>query len=345
MTFPLPTIPAEPDATAPSVLISVLNWNSAAVTLNCIASVIALRCQPLRRVDILVIDNGSSHADFTVLSAGLDQGAVTLLRQDRNLGFAGGHNLAMQIAIDEGYDFIWLVNSDSLVEPDCLEQLLAIMAEDPVCGAVSPVIVAMDDCSVLDFCGAMHDWPRLESRRAGSIEEGQRWESEQPAAMWISGAVALFRVQALRQIGLLDAALFAYYEDNDIGARLSEAKWLSRVAFDARARHQRFASDIHHRPPYFFYLMARNGIRFWLKHAPAPYRRWIRARLVDRAMFEANILTSKSQLEKARACMLGIFDGLRGTGGPPVLDRKVPRHIRALRRMLLLQHAKHLASK
>jgi GT2 family glycosyltransferase len=329
----------------PAVMISILNWNTAPVTLQCVNSLLSMTVAAGMSISIVVIDNGSNDKDWRLLHDAIDPAQVTLLRQESNLGFAGGHNIAMRMAIAEGADFIWLVNSDAVIDPDCLEKLLALMAARPDCGATSPVIVALDDENELDFCGAMHDWKRLETARPTSIDEARRWEREHPEAMWVAGTVVLYRVEALRQIGILDEALFAYYEDTDIGARLSQAGWLSLMAFDARARHLRYQSDLHHRPPYYFYLMTRNGILFWMKHTPAAYRGRIRLRLLDRSLFLANILVAKSQSEIARACMLGALDGMRGKGGPPRLERRVPSYVQLLRRILLLQHARHMATK
>jgi len=328
-----------------SVLVSVLNWNSAKVTLKCVASLLAKPSVEGISVNIVVIDNGSASDDWALLSKSLSAQPVRLLRQETNLGFAGGHNIAMRMAMAEDADFIWLVNSDAIVEPDCLDKLLELMAARPMCGAASPVTVALDDKDKVDFCGAYHDWKRLESARVSSIEDARRLEREQPEAMWVSGTVVLYRIAALRQIGVLDEEMFAYYEDDDIGARLSQAGWLSLMAFNARASHFRYQSDEHDRPPYFFYLMTRNAILFWTKNTPAAYRRRLKLRLLDRSLFQANILMSKSQPERARACMLGLIDGMRGKGGPPRLERRVPPYLELLRRLLLLQHARHLLSK
>ena len=333
------------DAVTKSVLISVLNWNTASTTLECITSLLAADDNPAIAVKIVVIDNGSAELDWNLLNAGTASLPVTLLRQQANLGFAGGHNIAIQMAIDEKADFIWLVNSDAIVERDCLGKLVQLMARHSDCGAAAPITVAADDPASIDFCGAKHDWKRLESVRARSIDEARAWEAESPETMWVQGTVVLYRVEALKQVGPLETGLFAYYEDDDMGARLSNGGWSSRMAFDARSRHVRFASDEAHRPPYFFYLMARNGLRFWLTHTPAQYRRWIHLRLIDRSMFMANILVSKSRHDKARACLLGIGDGIHGIGGPPVLERKVPAYIELLRKVLMVQHAKHLANK
>ena len=328
-----------------SVLISVLNWNTASTTLKCIKSLPALDDDPSIKIKIVVIDNGSAEVDWNLLNAGTESLPVTLLRQEVNLGFAGGHNIAIQMAIYEQADFIWLVNSDAFVDHDCLGKLVQLMAKHPDCGAAAPVTVAAHDPASIDFCGAKHDWKQLESVRATSIDEARAWEIESPETMWVQGTVVLYRIEALKQIGPLETKLFAYYEDDDIGARLSKAGWSSRMAFDAQSRHVRFASDEAHRPPYFFYLMARNGLRFWLTHTPTKYRRWIHLRLIDRSMFMANILVAKSRHDKAQAYLLGIGDGMRDTGGPPVLSRKVPPYIELLRKVLMIQHARHLANK
>lgn len=328
-----------------TVLISILNWNSAAVTLECVASLLALRPASAYSASIVVIDNGSAEQDYRLLRDGLDLDRVSLLRQESNLGFAGGHNVAMRLALEQGMDYVWLVNSDAVIDPDCLEKLVALMEARPDCGATSPLIVALDDDREIDFCGARHDWPRLETARPATVDEARAWEADHADTMWVAGTVVLYRVAALRQVGLLDEDMFAYYEDTDIGARLSQAGWRSLVAFDARARHLRYPYDLLHRPPYYFYLMTRNGILFWMKHTPAGHRGRLRLRLLDRSLFLANILMSKSQTEKARACMLGALDGMRGKGGPPRLERPVPRAVELLRKILLLQHGKHMASK
>jgi GT2 family glycosyltransferase len=328
-----------------SVMISVLNWNSAEVTLECLKSIAAMLPDAGIALTVVVTDNGSREADYYRLQRGVQYQGITLLRQETNLGFAGGHNIAIRMAMDQRADFVWLVNSDAVIDPACLGRLLALMQSRPDCGAASPMVVALDDDDEIDFCGARHDWPRLETERARNPEEARSWEHATPDIMWASGTVVIYRVAALQQIGMLDDKMFAYYEDNDIGARLAEAGWRSLVAFDARARHLRYVYDLHHRPPYYFYLMTRNGILFWLKHTPAPFRRGIRLRLLDRALFLANILFAKSQHEKAHACMLGALDGLMRRGGPPRLERRVPWLFDSLRRLLLIQHSKHMTTK
>lgn len=318
-----------------SVIVSILNWNTARLTADCVDSVLKLAHEATLRVQVVVIDNGSRRDDVEALQARLDPERVTLLRQERNLGFAGGHNLAMQMALAQKADFIWLVNSDSILDPASLGQLVAAFDADPTCGAASPVIRALHDEHLIDFCGARHDWKNLDSIRSGSIEDSRRLEALGMEDMWVAGTVIMFRVAALAQVGILNDKLFAYFEDDDIGVRLARGGWRNRMVYDASAWHAQ--PDVKERGPHYFYLLYRNSFLFYVEHTPAPYRRLIRLRLIDRALFTANRLVRKGHGKKAEACLLGVLDGLCGRGGPPDLERRPPLVFRMLRQLLLLK--------
>jgi GT2 family glycosyltransferase len=140
----------------------------------------------------------------------------------------------------------------------------------------------------------------------------------------------MLRVAVVKQIGKLDDRLFAYYEDDDFGARLIENGWHTRIVTNAEVEHACFEGDMYQRPPYFFYLMTRNALLFALRHTPTDHRRFLRLKFVDRSLFMANKLLQQKQPEKANACLLGLADALRGIGGAPILDRAVPWWLRCL---------------
>jgi GT2 family glycosyltransferase len=321
--------------TSRTVVVSILNWNTAQLTANCVASVLRLEHDATLRVRIVVLDNGSHADDWQHLQSSLDAPRVTLVRQERNLGFAGGHNVVLRMALEQQADFVWLINSDSVLHPSSLNQLVAAFDADPACGAASPVIRALHDEQLIDFCGARHDWKNLDSIRSGSVEEARRLEALGMEDMWLAGTVVMFRVAALTQVGLLNEKLFAYFEDDDIGVRLSRGGWHNRLVSEASAWHAQ--PNVKERGPHYFYLLYRNSFLFYLEHTPAPYRRLIRLRLIDRALFTANRLYRKGHDKKAEACLLGVLDGLCGRGGPPDLARQPPLLFRLLRKLLLLK--------
>ena len=323
-----------------TVLVSILNWNTATMTSDCVSSVLQLERDPGLNLEIVVIDNASAPEDWGTLQASLDPTKVTLLRQASNLGFAGGHNVAIRHAVQRGADYVWLVNSDALLEPDTLSKLVRLMEAEPGCGSVSPVIRALHDSEHIDFCGAKRDWRMLDSVRPNTIEAAKVLEAAHPEDMWLAGTVVMFRLAALAEVGELNEKLFAYFEDDDIGVRLSRCGWTNRLAFDAVARHAQ--PNVQERGPHYFYLLYRNAFLFWTEHTPAAYRRFLRLRLLDRALFTASRLYDRGLDKKAEACLLGAFDGLQGRGGPIDLARRPPMTIRLLRSFLKIKHYRRL---
>jgi GT2 family glycosyltransferase len=323
------------------VLVSILNWNAARKTLRCVESLVLQNTDNLD-VKLSVIDNGSRPGESEILLNGLADTGVALSFQEKNLGFAGGHNLSIRSAIEGDLEFAWLVNNDATVHPDALVNMIRLMDADPQCGAVSPVSIAEHDHSRVDFIGAKHDWANLTSIRLHSQSEVISEESRHAKDMWISGAAVLFRMKAIKQIGMLDENLFAYFEDNDISARLSAAGWKNRMAFDAKIVHACHDGDDTNRPPYFFYLMQRNAFRFWRKNTPSQFRRSMTVRLLDRSLYEVNKLYHQGHYALGQAALLGTSDGLFGRSGPPVLNRSPSKIVALLRIVFNFQHRRAL---
>ena len=311
-----------------SIVVSILNWNDAASTLRCVRSVCDSVLPNGETIDVFVLDNGSSTADWTSLQDGIDPSAVTLIRNETNTGFAAGHNVAIREAIRRNADYVWLLNNDAVVESNTLATLLSVHSTAPDCGAVSPLIYAMHDGKTVDFAGATHDWENLKSLHAGDVASAEKMQTDHPEDFWVFGTAPLLRMAALSAIGLLDEKFFAYYEDDDLCTRLARAGWSSRMALTAAILHHRRKAVYLERPSYFFYLMARNALFFYLAYTPTEHRRWIRLRLFSRSMITAANLYDHGLIEKGNACLLGIWDGLRGRSGPPRLDASPPAWLR-----------------
>lgn len=315
-------------ATQPArgVLISVLNWNSAAQTIGCVAALRRALSDVETRLAIVVLDNGSRPEDLDLLRQQLDGTDVSIERVEQNLGFAGGHNRQIARAHAEGFDYVWLLNNDCEIEPGALARLLAHMAANPDCGAASPVIRTKDNPEVFDFCGALHDWARLDSRRATTLSEAIEMQARHPRAIWLAGTAVLLRTRALLQIGPPGQALsedfFAYYEDDDLCCRLQGAGWTTQIVPDSVARHSSHQDIYRDRPPHYFYLMSRNALLFWQRHTPAHHRRWIRYRLSCRAFLNAQRLRERGMPDKAEACVLGVQDAWLGRKGALDLARR-----------------------
>ncbi|TWI46026.1 hypothetical protein IP92_03459 [Pseudoduganella flava] len=324
------------------VLVSILNWNGAAQTLACVQGVLRQQVPAGAGIDILVIDNGSEPPDAAALAQGLAALPVALRREPVNRGFAGGHNLAVAHALEAGHDYVWLVNSDAVMgDEQVLARLLALMTDEPRCGAASPVLAILDQPDKVYFCGNFHDWDSLATHRARDVDDARATAPHRRAQQWVPGTAMLLRTQALRAAGPLDERMFAYFEDDELCARMAAHGWHSGVAYDARVLHAmpRRETD---RPPYYFYLMARNYLLFWHGSTPAAHRRRLALKLLDRALYDVNRLRYRGFPEQARAALLGVEDFLRGRHGRPMLERSVALPLRWLRALLWLPHVRAL---
>lgn len=315
-----------------SVLVSILNWNASDKTEACIFSLLSVLQNSSLKIDIRIIDNGSSPQHVQDLQrVSKYYPHVNFLFNPQNVGFTGGQNQNIQYALDHNYDYIWLLNNDTVVYPDALDELVAAMESDTSLGASSPVILRLGNPSVVDFCGAIHEWSNIDTIRPHSLAEASDFLNIFKDKVWAVGTALLIRCSVIRQIGPLNESFFAYYEDDDFGARLVANGWRTSIVLTAQIEHACFEGDMYQRPPYFFYLMTRNAVFFALAHVPQAFRRQLRLRYLTRSFFMAEKLYSLGHLAKAEACMLGLHDGFTGRGGPPVLNRPVPLWVWAVR--------------
>ena len=323
------------------VLISILNWNKAQETLECVKSLQSELLHSRAGILVLVIDNGSNESDCAGLEEGLKTQSCLLKKLPVNLGFTGGHNVSIKMAIDEGYDFIWLLNNDAMVEPGALETLLESMQLNPKCGAASPVIYNADDEHLISSCLRTHDWKDRRYHDANTLEEARRTQSESPETVWLVGTAIFFRVQALKQVGLLDDRFFAYYDDDDIGVRLARKGWYSQCVFAASVAHcaKRVSGQY---PLYFYYLMQRNSLLFWYKHTPSRNSALLWVKLVDQALFNVTRLYQKGLIAQGDAALLGASDFIFSRFGPPAVDRKIPFALRVLCKISAIYNTKKL---
>jgi GT2 family glycosyltransferase len=114
------------------VSIIILNYNGASVIADCLKSVLA---QPYRPIEVLVVDNASTDGSEEIArSFGPD---VTVVRLDKNLGYAGGNNRGVERA---QHDLVLLLNNDTVVEAGWIPTLLKKLNE-PGVGAVTSRVV------------------------------------------------------------------------------------------------------------------------------------------------------------------------------------------------------------
>ena len=252
-------------AGSPSVLIVVLNWNSYEETIAAVESIAKMDYQNCRTV---VIDNGSTDKSVDHLEK-VAGDRVRLIRLPENLGFTGGCNVGLDLAVLRDDDYIWLLNGDAVTEVHTLSSLVSVAETDKKIGLVSPMIASLDEPSKLLNVGGLYE-PELPSfQSTKDLKKAQQWAAACPERIMLMGTALLIRVEMVRQIGPLDREMFAYWEDTDISLRSIKAGFRNVVDFGSVVYHKEKTIDgkYHELKPHYWYYMARNEIRFWKKHA------------------------------------------------------------------------------
>lgn len=86
-------------------------------------SLLALLNQSMANVDIILIDNCSTDGTFEYIVDLIDSQKLKYYKTKSNIGGAGGFNYGLRKAYEEGYDFYWMMDDDSIPERNALEVL------------------------------------------------------------------------------------------------------------------------------------------------------------------------------------------------------------------------------
>ena len=257
----------------PQVAIVILNWNGWSDTLACLASVAGLTYQNYR---VIVVDNGSEDDSLSHLRKFVAPFALTLIETGRNLGYAGGNNVGVRTALANGAHFILILNNDTTVAPDLLEQLICAADTHPRAGVFGARLFYASDPTRIWFDGAR--W-NSQSMRLSWPGQGA-CETDLPTSIketdYVCGAALFFRAEAAQQIGLLDEAFFLVWEEVDWCFRARKAGWQNLVVPAAKVWHKIGVSFGDESSPLRTYFSIRNEMLWASRHVPlfARLRLW-----------------------------------------------------------------------
>jgi GT2 family glycosyltransferase len=253
--------PANHRGTTPRVAVIVLAWNSADCITRCLASVQASTI-PL---DIIVIDNDSHDTTKKVVTKSFP--TVTYRNSGDNLGYAGGNNIGIELALQRHADFVLLLNPDAYVAPDCVERLVSYMQAHPQVGLASPKIYYADSDTIW-FAGADINWSRGTSAHIGQGRQDGPEFSHDKLMPRANGCAMLLRASAMETTGLLDEQYFLYFEETEFSVRCAKHGYKAAFVAGAHCWHAVSSSTGGYFTPLYQYYTTRNRLLFMRQHGP-----------------------------------------------------------------------------
>ena len=257
------------------IAIVVLNYNGKENTLACINSIKKLN-KSNYKVKLIVVDNASNDGSREALSKIKD---ITLVKNDKNLGYSGGNNIGIKHALSLGSEYILILNNDTIVEKSLIINLINSAKKGDI---VSPKIYFAkgfefhknrykkeDLGKVIWYAGGKIDWQNVMGIHIGVDEIDHGQFSKRLEIDLATGACMLIKRQVFEKIGFFDEKYFLYLEDMDFCVRAKRAGF--KIIFEPKAIlwHKNASSGGGSGSGLQDYYISRNRLLFATKYAKA----------------------------------------------------------------------------
>lgn len=239
----------------------ILNYNCAAESLDLYLS---LKEYDYPFLKILIIDNNSAGEDLQKLKQEVNE--EDLLLNSENLGYAGGNNKGIEIALHNHADYVWILNPDIRILPDSLEKLLNAINADSSLAAVGPRILKRENPEIIFSDGELlfFDQECTTKHKNHNLRQSEVTTGIDYKVDYIDGSCILINTKAIEQLGQLPLKYFLYFEETHWCARAKEEGW--KLAVNTNASVYNYTSK---KGSLFHFYFMRNKIIFCKRFHPS----------------------------------------------------------------------------
>jgi GT2 family glycosyltransferase len=247
----------------PRVAVIILTWNRIEDLVPCLES---FSCLEYPNYHVIVVDNASQ--DDTVATVRKRFAWATLIVNEENLGYVGGNNVGMKYALEKGFDYIFILNSDTKVTPTVLSELVRVMESDHRIAITGAKNLLMENPRYTWGRYGKLTWGPMLVKTIGRFELDHPEESPKDVE-WIIGNGCMMSREALDRVGLFDEEFFQVNEDVDWSLRARKLGYRIVFVDSAAIYHQGGSSGDFKKKVVFAYgyFLGRNAIMLARKHA------------------------------------------------------------------------------
>lgn len=273
------------------------------ITAACIESLLA---QDYPALTVLLVDNASYDGSGARLRHRYAE--IVYLNTGANLGYTGGNNRGMALALERGADFLLVVNNDTTLEPRCVSLLVesATQADGPA--VIAPKILYYDDPARIWYAGG--DFVPYKAigthRRELDIDD----PSEPPRLdhmTFATGCCFLMPASVAREVGGFREDFFIYCEDVELSLRIARRGY--------KLYYQSAARMYHREPPkraeptaFQLRMRDRNRRRLARQHLSAIERLRFAAWFYATRVIRLAQFAMRGDWERARAIVAGAVE-------------------------------------
>lgn len=251
----------------PLIVTVILNTNRCEDTLE---TLLSLLDSTYENHMVIVLDNASTDGSVETIRSSFQD--VEIIELSENLGYAGNNNVGIKYALDQGADWIFVLNEDTTLAQNCLENLVRVGQSDQCIGIVGPMVYHYDEPDVIQSAGGRMDRHWQTWHLAHNESDQGQYKKPHPVE-WISGCAILVRRDVIEQLGSIDERFFYYWEETEWCLRAREGGWSIIHVPQAKLWHKGVQRDYKPSPSVTYYS-TRNRFLMMAKHR-APLMAWI----------------------------------------------------------------------
>lgn len=231
----------------------VLNYCRGEDTIDCIATLLSAG---ITRDRLIVVDNHSP--DDSVGQIRTAYPDIRMLITEQNLGYTGGMNAGIDEAMMENPTYLFVTNSDVIIDPDAIRTLCQALDQNDGAAVAAPSIYYHNEPNRPWYLGGYLDLMR--STGVSLIVDTERSNNSASIPVtFFSGCSFMITARAILAVGRFDDRYFMYQEDVELSYRLTLHRFTILYVPDARINHKVNDGDI---GPMSLYYSMRNRLLF-----------------------------------------------------------------------------------
>jgi len=211
------------------VFIIILNWNGKEDTVECIESVKRLNYP---NYEIIVVDNASIDGSVSLFKRKFSD--ITIIENEKNLGYAEGFNIGIKYAFERDADYFLILNNDTIIDKSALSELVKVAESDPDIGFVSGKVYFYDEPNRLQTVGKKDHPISLVGFHIGRNEYDNGQYDYIKEYNFIDDVFLLVKKDVYQKVGGYDPNFFLYCEETDWCARVRRAGF--KIIYSPKAK-------------------------------------------------------------------------------------------------------------
>lgn len=218
------------------ILFVIVTYNAMKWVDRCLGSINSVnKDMYVGKVQTYIVDNGSNDGTQAYIKEHFPE--VIFYQSERNLGFGQGNNVGIQYAMDNDFDYVYLLNQDAWVLPDTLDKLIEVNLKHPEFGVLSPFQMRadgkrLDENFLKNTCSYQSNVNTLNDLYFGTLDDAYA-VPDVMAAHWLMSKACI------RKVGGFSPTFLQYGEDGNYSDRLYYHGFKIGMVPSARAVHDR----------------------------------------------------------------------------------------------------------